>query len=126
MTSRDDILDIPERRSVPINDFDVSEKNGVAHVEGYASVFGKGYDILGGPDSGVGWTEYVNQNAFKRTLSEKPDVVVLENHVGGPLARTKSGTLALATDSTGLIPSFDLDLRYPHAKSVFIKLDRKD
>jgi HK97 family phage prohead protease len=126
MSSRDDIIDIPERRSVPITDFDVKEKNGIAHVEGYASVFDKGYDILGGPDSGVGWTEYVNQNAFKRTLSEKPDVVVLENHTGGPLARTKSGTLGLATDSTGLIPNFDLDLRDPQAKSVFIKLDRKD
>jgi HK97 family phage prohead protease len=125
MISRSDLIDVPERRSVPITEFEVRESGGTAHVEGYASIFDKGYDILGGPEAG-GWTEHVNRSAFKRTLSENPDVVVLENHTGGPLARTKSGTLALATDSTGLIPRFDLDLRDPQAKSVFIKLDRKD
>lgn len=125
MTSRDDFIDIPERRSVPIAEFEVRETNGIAHVEGYASIFDKGYDIGGGPDAG-GFTEHVNRSAFQKTLAAKPDVVLLENHTGGPLARTKSGTLKLATDTKGLIPSFDLDLRDPQAKSVFIKLDRKD
>lgn len=125
MTGRDDLIDIPERRSVPVAEFEVREKSGTAHVEGYASIFDKGYDIYGGPDSG-GFTEFVGRGAFKTTLAAKPDVVLLENHTGGPLARTKSGTLALATDSTGLISAFDLDLRDPQAKSVFIKLDRGD
>jgi HK97 family phage prohead protease len=125
MTGRDDIIDIPERRSVPITEFEVRATNNTVHVEGYASIFDKGYDIAGGPDSG-GWTEYVNRSAFKTTLAAKPDVVLLENHTGGPLARTKSGTLALATDSTGLISKFDLDQRDPQAKSVYIKLDRGD
>lgn len=125
MTSRDELIDIPERRAVPIAEFEVRETNGIAHVEGYASIFDKGYDIGGGPDAG-GFTEYVNRSAFQKTLAAKPDVVLLENHTGGPLARTKSGTLKLATDTKGLIPSFDLDLRDPQAKSVFIKLDRKD
>ena len=125
MINRADLLDIPERRSVPVTEFDVKEKNGVAKVEGYASIFDKGYDIAGGPDSG-GWTEFVNRAAFKTTLAAKPDVVLLENHTGGPLARTKSGTLTLGTDSTGLLSSSELDLRDPQAKSVFIKLERGD
>jgi HK97 family phage prohead protease len=125
MINRADLLDIPERRSVPVAEFDVSEKNGVARVEGYASIFDKGYDIAGGPDVG-GWTEFVNRAAFKTTLAAKPDVVLLENHTGGPLARTKSGTLTLGTDSTGLLSSSELDLRDPQAKSVFIKLERGD
>ena len=123
--TRDDLIDIPERRSVPITEFEVRATNNTVHVEGYASIFDKGYDIGGGPDVG-GWTESVNRSAFKTTLAAKPDVVLLENHTGGPLARTKSGTLGLATDSTGLISSFDLDQRDPQAKSVYIKLDRGD
>lgn len=125
MINRADLLDIPERRSVPVSEFDVTEKNGVARVEGYASIFDKGYDIAGGPDVG-GWTEFVNRAAFKTTLAAKPDVVLLENHTGGPLARTKSGTLNLGTDTTGLLSSAELDLRDPQAKSVFIKLERGD
>lgn len=125
MTNRDVMIDIPERRAVPIAEFEVRETNGTAHVEGYASIFDRGYDILGGPAVG-GFTEHVSRSAFKTTLSANPDVVLLENHAGGPLARTKSGTLALATDTTGLISRFDLDLRDPQAKSVFVKLDRGD
>ena len=123
MISRADLIDIPERRSVPITEFDVKEKNGIASVEGYASIFGKGYDIAGGPDVG-GWTEYVNRAAFDTTLKAKPDVVLLENHTGGPLARTSAGNLTLGTDSTGLLSRAVLDLRDPQAKSVYVKLDQ--
>ena len=125
MIRKSDLIDIPERRSVPITEFEVRSQGSTAHVQGYASIFDKGYDIMGGPEAG-GWTEHVNQGAFKRTLADSPDVVLLENHTGGPLARTKSGTLDLATDKTGLLSKFSLDLRDPQAQSVFVKLDRGD
>lgn len=77
---------------------------------GHASVTGKGYDLYGGPDKG-GWTEYVDSGAFKKTLSEKPDVAFLLNHAGLTLARTKAGTLKLSEDTVGLKAEAQLDTR---------------
>ena len=68
-------------------------------VEGYACVTGVPYpmtDWLGD------YTEVVDRGAFTTTLAVKDDVRLLLNHQGIPLARTKSGTLTLAEDDTGL------------------------
>jgi HK97 family phage prohead protease len=46
--------------------------------------------------------ETIAPGAFRKTLSETPDVRLLINHEGLPLARTKNGTLTLSEDERGL------------------------
>jgi uncharacterized protein len=70
---------------------------------GYAATFGTLYQLY--PDV---W-ETISPTAFTRTLKEKPDVRALYNHdTNAVLGRTKSGTLRLKEDSTGL--GFVVDL----------------
>ena len=66
---------------------------------GYASVVDKPYDMydMFGP-----YTETIARNAFNKTLSDGADVNFLCNHEGVSLARTKSGSLRLSADDTGL------------------------
>jgi HK97 family phage prohead protease len=66
-------------------------------VKGHASVFNK-------ESLDLGWfTEFVDPGAFDRVLSEDPDVFFLQDHnTLLTLARTKNGTLDLATDDVGL------------------------
>lgn len=125
MIRKDDLIDVPERRAISWNEFEIRTEGNTLKFEGYASIFDKGYDVAGGPTLG-GWTETVTRSAFKRTLTDKPDVVLLLNHEGLPLARTKSGTLQLSTDSTGLLSRSDLDLRDPDVKGIAIKMERGD
>lgn len=120
-----------ERRSIhlEVNDFELRSDGDTLKFEGYASLFGVGYDMYGGPEKG-GWTEYVDKRAFERTLSSKPDVVLNLNHgeggTGLPLARTTSGTLELRTDKKGLRPSASLDLRDPDVQALQVKVERGD
>lgn len=95
-------------------------------LTGYASVFNKGYEVNGGPANAMGWTEVVTPGAFKRTLSETPFVHLLVNHVGTPLASTKSGTLRLSTDSQGLLAEAELDQRHTMASDLIISMERGD
>jgi len=67
-----------------------------AKIHGYASIFNHPYEI------GAGKKEVVLPGAFKRTLSEGPDVQLLIGHTGIPLSRTKAGTLSLEEDNRGL------------------------
>lgn len=88
-------------------------------LTGYASTFNDPYDM--------GWyTETVEPNAFKRTLGRKPDVRLLMNHDGLPLARTTSKTLTLDTDSKGLRVSASLDPSDPDVASLVPKMKRGD
>lgn len=88
-------------------------------LSGYASTFGQSYDM--------GWyTEEVDADAFKRTLGAKPDVRLLVNHDGLPLARTTSGTLSLDTDRHGLIVSATLDASDPDVAGLAPKMRRGD
>jgi HK97 family phage prohead protease len=52
--------------------------------------------------------ERIAPGAFRKTLTETPDVRLLINHEGLPLARTKNGTLRLQEDQTGLYMDADL------------------
>lgn len=96
------------------------------HLTGYASVTGVVYD--------VGWySETIERGAFKRTLGETPDVQLLINHTGMPLARTSSGTLRLqerttpdASGRTGLWVEADLDKLDPDAQALARKMKRGD
>lgn len=71
-------------------------------IEGYAAKFNEEYDN--------GWfIETIKPGAFTRAVKEKQDVRGLMNHDANlVLGRTKSGTLSLNQDATGLY--FDCDL----------------
>jgi HK97 family phage prohead protease len=53
-------------------------------------------------------------------------VVFLINHDGLPLARTRSGTLELKEDETGLWMGADLDPEDPDVRSIVPKMKRGD
>ncbi len=100
--------------------------DGYVHFTGYATTYDTWYDVAGGPERG-GWREMVVAGAGKRTLKGKPDVRLLVNHDGLPLARTKSKTLQLLEDSSGLISDAPtLDLSNPRVQEVRSAMGRKD
>lgn len=118
------LIDVPEHRSLPASDFEFRTGGDTLTLTGYASVFDAPYEICGGPP--LGWTEIVDRRAFDRTLAEKPDLHLLINHEGMPLARTKSGTLQLSTDATGLKVHARLDRRDPDVQRLEAKMARGD
>jgi len=71
------------------------------------------------------FTETIREGAFDKTLSENPDVMLLVNHDGLPLARTKSGTLKLAADPH-LSVYATLDPSDPDVKRIESKMRRGD
>lgn len=122
------ITDAPEHREIPIErielrDGDGDDDNEIV-LEGYASTFEE-YDMYGGPQS-YGWIERIDPKAFDITLREKPDLHLLINHAGMPLARTKSGNLDLKADGTGLKVTARLDKRDPEVQSLAVKMERGD
>jgi len=69
--------------------------DGLLHFRGVASSTETPYDM--------GWyAETVRAGAFAKTLREKPDVQLLANHVGLPLARTTNGSLKIEETERGL------------------------
>lgn len=125
MVDRHALIDAPERRSVAVSEFELRADGGNSlSFTGYASVFDRPYDVLGGAPRG--WTETVDRRAFDATLAAKPDLHLLINHEGMPLARTKSGTMRLSTDSRGLHVSADLDRRDPDVQRLETKMTRGD
>ena len=124
MVDRRTLIDAPERRSIAASDFEFRAVGDSLTLTGYASVFDHPYEVMGGAPRG--WTETVDRRAFDVTLAGKPDVHLLINHEGMPLARTKSGTLQLSTDSRGLRVSADLDRRDPDVQRLQTKMERGD
>ena len=99
--------------------------DGVFHVQGYAATWDTWYDVAGGAP--WGWTETIARGAVSKSLAERDDVRFLLNHEGMPLARTKSGTMTLASDDIGLfvdVPS--LDLTNPRSQELRSALERGD
>ena len=124
MVDRHQLRDAPERRSIAASGFEMRSKGDGLTLTGYASIFNNGYEVLGGPP--YGWTERVDSGAFDATLAAKPDLHLLINHEGMPLARTKSGTLQLSTDSKGLLVEASLDRRDPDVQRLETKMERGD
>ncbi|MFF0597911.1 HK97 family phage prohead protease [Streptomyces antibioticus] len=125
MADRRDLIDVPERRAIQINGgLELRADGGELTLTGYASVFESPYDVYGGPP--YGWTEIVDRKAFDTTLKAKPDLHLLINHEGMPLARTKSGTLQLAADTKGLHVEADLDPDDPDVQRLRTKMRRGD
>lgn len=98
---------------------EVREDGDTLVLEGYASTFNQPYDM------GY-YRETVAPGAFKRTLGRKPDVRLLLNHEGLPLARTTSGTMELSEDSTGLKVRAFLDPADPDVQRIVPKMRRGD
>lgn len=122
---RSELQGAPERRvlTAPLELRIASDAEYV--LEGYASVFDAPYDIWGGPTRG-GFSETVDARAFDKTLASSPDVHLLINHEGLPLARTKSGTLQLSTDTHGLKVRAALDPSDPDVQRLAPKMKRGD
>lgn len=114
-----------EVRRWPINGLELrAGADDTVTLTGYASVVDVGYEIYGGPP--WGWTESISRGAFDKTLAEGPDVQLLINHEGLPLARTKSGTLRLSADNIGLHVEADLDPADPDVERLEPKMRRGD
>lgn len=109
-----------ERRTFDVADLELrAADDGSLHLTGYASVTETPYDV------GF-YQETIRRGAFRRTLSENPDVQLLINHAGLPLARTVSGTMQLTEDNHGLKVDADLDPEDPDVQSLRRKMDRGD
>jgi HK97 family phage prohead protease len=72
------------------------------------------------------YAEVISRGAFTKTLSETPDVALLLNHKGMTLARTKSGTLELAEDDTGLHTIARVDTRVSAVSDMVLQMERGD
>jgi HK97 family phage prohead protease len=85
-----------ERRYIR-NEFRVLDSDGTPKIVGHAAVFNSP------SDPNLPWTESIDPHAFDAVLLSNPDVRALWNHNDDHiLGRTKSGTLRLSTDDTGL------------------------
>lgn len=94
-------------------------EDGTVTVSGYAAVFGESADI------GGMFTEVIERGAFDEVVG-KDDVVFLINHVGLPLARTRSGSLKLSVDERGLKVDSELDANDPDVARIVPKMKRGD
>lgn len=92
-------------------------------IDGYACVTNEPYTVN---DWYGEYTEMIEAGAFTKTLKEKDDVRLLFNHDGIPLARTKSETLSLEEDDTGLKIDATLDGRMTVSNDVHIAIERGD
>lgn len=120
---RDGRVDVWEHRATA--KFEVRAAEGDELIlTGYASTF-EPYEMYGGPAAG-GWLEQLSAAAFDETLAEKPDLHLLINHEGMPLARTKSGTLQLSVDKRGLKVTARLDRSDPDVQRLEAKMRRGD
>ena len=96
-----------------------NDDDGPIKVSGYAAVFNERTSIGGYFD------EQIEPGAFKDAIN-RDDVVFLINHAGLPLARTRSGTLALKEDQRGLHMTTELDANDPDVMSIVPKMERGD
>ena len=85
----------PEERTYPFEVTEVREKDGVTTIDGYAAVFNKLSDDLGG------FKEKIKRGFFSNVLED--DVRALFNHDSNwVLGRTTNNTLTLNEDNKGL------------------------
>jgi HK97 family phage prohead protease len=89
-------------------------------VSGWASVVEQPYDM-------GAYTEVISRGAFTKTLQGRPDVQLLTNHEGLPMARTtvppgQDGHLELSEDGRGLRFDAQLDRDDPDAQTLMRKI----
>lgn len=111
-----------ERRCAP-TEFEVRARKGDSGgvvVEGHAAVFNRLSRNLGG------FVEQIDPKAFDRSLGDNPDVRALINHEPSALlGRTRSGTLRLTKDTTGLAYEIDMPDRQD-ARDLLASMERGD
>ena len=90
---------------------------------GYACVTNRSYEMW---DDAGAYPETVRSGAFTGTLAKQPDVKLLLNHGGLPLARTTGGTMSLAEDSTGLHVEARLNQDHADFRYVRSAIERQD
>ena len=110
---------IDERRTVAYSNLEVRAENDGKTLIGYAAVWDS-------PSEFMGFTEFVKRGAFTKTLNDGADVRLLIDHDGVPLARTKSGTMALEEDERGLRVEAELDPMNPDAARIMSAMKRGD
>jgi HK97 family phage prohead protease len=122
--SRADRRNVRENRSRPFEGMELREISGGAlRFTGYASVTETPYEMQ---DWLGDYTEVVRRGAFSKTLAEGADVPFKLNHDGMTLARTKSGTMRLSEDSTGLHVEADLDPGNGQVRDIRSAMERGD
>jgi HK97 family phage prohead protease len=119
---------VRETRSLPFREVELRDKpdgtgGTMLAFEGYACVTDVGFEMW---DMFGSFTEFVRRGAFTKTLSEGADVAFLVNHEGVTLARTKSETLRLAEDDTGLHSEAGLDPASPAVQVIRSAMERGD
>ena len=113
---RAELLRGREVRRMTSSTLECRNADGGLSLRGYASTTAQPYDM--------GWyNETIARGAFAKTLSEAPDVQLLINHEGLPLARTTNGTLDLREDAQGLYFEARLDGDDPDAAKVVRKIE---
>ena len=110
---------LDEKRSLAFTNLEIRAEGDQNTLVGYAAVFDS-------PSEPLPWIEYVRRGAFAKTLNDGADVRLLIDHEGVPLARTKSGTLALEEDERGLKVEAELDPANPDAMRVLSAMKRGD
>lgn len=92
-----------ERRSLAGVEYRAAEAGKPAVLRGYAAVFNKPSQDLGG------FVEVIRKGAFTGSLSDGSDVLALVGHdLDEILARTSAGNLSLTEDDTGLFVEITL------------------
>lgn len=121
---RGQMKQVREVRNYGLTDVELREADdGAVTFAGYATVFNRNYEVF---DTYGMFKERIAPSAFDRTLREDPDVVLVINHAGLPLARTKSGTLRLEPDAIGLRVFAELDASDPDVRALLPKMRRGD
>lgn len=115
----------PRELVVPLEDVEWRDsgdpqKKDETTLRGHAAVFNSLSDDLGG------FREIIEPGFFRAALRRQPDVRLLINHEGLPIARTASGTLELREDNRGLHVFARLDKNDPDVTSLRGKMQRGD
>jgi HK97 family phage prohead protease len=108
-----------ERRTFTVRDIEARQaEDGTMRMAGYAAVFNE-------PSLPLPFIEKIAPGAFTKTLQETPDVRLLANHEGLPMARTKNGTMRLYEDETGLY--FEAELaNTQESRDLYTLVERGD
>jgi HK97 family phage prohead protease len=108
-----------ERRTFTVRNIEARQADdGTMRMAGYAAVFNEASLPLP-------FIEKIAPGAFTKTLQETPDVRLLANHEGLPMARTKNGTMRLYEDERGLY--FEAELaNTQEARDLYTLVERGD
>jgi len=114
--ARAELLRGREVRRMPTAAMEVRQDTDTITFRGTASSTESPYDM------GF-YVETISRGAFSKTLSESPDVVLLINHEGMPLAATRNGSLRLEQSDAGLEFVATADAADPDAARVAAKVN---